>query len=231
MNLSIVLPAYNEAENIPPAVQACLAYLGKRSGEIVVVDDGSTDKTAEILAGLSRAHPDRVKVVTHERNLGYGRALRDGFRAARGDWIFYTDSDLQFLVEEIDLLLPRTAEADIVAGYRRDRQDPWPRIVAAATYNRIMRALFGVRVRDIDCAFKLFRRDVFAVIDIESNGFLVDAEILVKAGRAGLRIDEVGVTHLARRFGRSTVRFRHVLETLRGIAWLWRRTRGISPAR
>ena len=223
MKISLVLPAFNEAQNIRLAVQAALDYLENKDGEVVVVDDGSTDDTPTILRDLTNAHAGRVRVVTHPTNLGYGTSLRDGFAAATGDWIFYTDSDLQFEIGEIDLFLPHLNEAQILVGFRKDRKDPLPRIFAAGTYNRIMRFLFGVRVRDIDCAFKVFRKDVFEKITIESTGFLVDAEILVKADRLGMKIYETGVTHLPRKFGESTVRFRHVMDTLRGIAWLWNR--------
>jgi glycosyltransferase involved in cell wall biosynthesis len=220
MKLSIVFPAFNEKENIAESVSAALAYLGEKPGEVIVVDDGSRDETPSIVNALEKKHPGRVRLVPHPVNLGYAAALRDGFSAARGDWIFYSDADNQFDLREIDLLIPLTEGADLVVGFRKNRQDPPLRIFAAWGYNLVASTLFRLSVRDIDCAFKLFRKDVFHRIRIESKGFLVDLEILAKARKQKMVVREVGVTHLPRTKGQSTVRFRDIFRTLRGIAWL-----------
>lgn len=226
MKISIVLPAYNEEESIAKAVDACFDYLSGKDGEVIVVNDGSTDKTREILGHLQKNYPNKLRLLHHQTNLGYATALRDGFLSAHGDWIFYTDSDLQFDINEIDLLLPYQGQADIIVGYRKNRQDPIARIFAARVYNLIIRTLFGVKVRDVDAAFKLFHRSIFEKIQIESSHFLIDAEILSKAANLNLKTIEVGVTHFRRLEGKSTVRFKHVVQTLLGIAWLWKRIYG-----
>jgi dolichol-phosphate mannosyltransferase len=222
MWLSIVLPAYNEELNIGPSVKEGLDYLAARDGEVVAVNDGSRDRTGAILDELAAANPGRLRVLHHPVNLGYAPTLRDGFLAAKGDWIFYTDSDRQFVMREIDELFKLSEGADLVVGFRKDRQDPPLRKFAAWGYNRLVRLFFGLRgVRDIDCAFKLFRRDVFRKLEIRSAHFVVDAEILVKAHRLGLTIRETGVTHLPRPAGKSTVKPAHVAKTLVGLAKLW----------
>jgi glycosyltransferase involved in cell wall biosynthesis len=228
MELSIVFPAYNEEGNIEKAVQDSLAYLGSRPGEVLVVNDGSRDRTAEILSRLEKAHPGRVRALHHEINQGYAPTLRDGFLAAKGEWIFYSDSDNQFVLKELDLLMNLRDGVDMVVGYRKDRQDPAFRKFAAGTYNFLVRLFFGLRgVRDIDCAFKLFHRSVFQKIKIESSHFLIDGEILIKAQHLNMKIKEVGVTHLPREVGTSTVRFFHVTNTLAGLAKLyWRKITG-----
>jgi dolichol-phosphate mannosyltransferase len=220
MKLSIVFPALNEEENIGDAVRSALSYLQGMSGEVIVVDDGSRDRTAEIVTSLEKTAPGRVRLVRHPVNLGYAEALRRGFQESRGEWIFYSDADNQFDLREIDLLWPLSKGADMVVGFRKERRDPPLRIFAAGAYNRMASLLFRLHVRDIDCAFKLFRRDLFDRISIESKRFLVDLEILAKARKLGMVVREVGVTHLPRTRGESTVRFNDILRTLRGIGWL-----------
>jgi glycosyltransferase involved in cell wall biosynthesis len=222
MALSIVFPAYNEELNIESSVARALDYLKGKEGEVIVVNDGSSDRTAEILERLARENPGRVRLIHHEFNQGYAPALRDGFLAAKSDWIFYTDADNQFVLGEIDRLIAIREGADLAIGYRADRQDPALRKFAAATYNRMVRLAFGLKgVSDIDCAFKLFRREVFDRIRIESKHFLIDAEILIKAHRLGMVIRETPVTHLPRKLGTSTVKLKHVLNTLTGLVGLW----------
>lgn len=223
MNLSIVFPAYNEEENIGPALEKALHYLQKHQGQVIVVNDGSKDHTQNIIDTFVQKYPGKVRSILHPTNKGYGATLRDGFLANTTDWVFYTDSDLQFEIDEIDLLLPFTTNADLVIGYRKNRQDPKLRIFLAWGYNRLIRLVFGLKVRDIDCAFKLFRKEVFQKISIESNRFLVDAEMLIKSKRAGLKIAEVGVTHKLRERGQSTVKWYDILRTLKELGQLWMR--------
>jgi glycosyltransferase involved in cell wall biosynthesis len=200
--ISFVLPAFNEEANVGEAIRRARAIAKRLCSEyeIVVVDDGSTDRTAE-RAQAAGCGQDDVVLLRHQRNLGYGEALRTGFRAARLDLVFFTDSDNQFDLDELELLLPWIERTDVVAGYRVNRQDRWGRRAIGKSWNYLVRALFYVPVRDIDCAFKLFRRSVFDEIDLESVGAMVNTELMVKLGRSGAGVVEIGVTHYRRTAG------------------------------
>ncbi len=203
--LSLVFPAFNEAENLPILLETA-TKIGDQLGvpfEIVIVDDGSRDASAALLEAW-RARDERIRSVHHARNQGYGAALRAGLRVARGELVFFSDADLQFELAEIAGLLAHADDAEIVAGYRAPRRDPWPRRLIAALWGRLVDGLFDLRVRDIDCAFKVFRREVIDAIPIESIGAFVNTEILVRARAAGFRIRQVPVTHRPRRSGRQT---------------------------
>jgi len=230
--LSLVFPVWNEQENLEPLLDSALA-LGERLGgnfEIVVVDDGSHDRSAELLKSRSDHHPE-IRVVTHPSNIGYGAALRSGLREARGELVFFSDADLQFELGELAELLRHTDRFDIVAGYRAPRRDPLGRRALALGWGLLVRALFGLRVRDIDCAFKLFRREVIDDLPIESLGAFVNTELLVRASRAGARIFQLPVTHRARRFGRqSGAHPRVIARALVELASLYRELRGSPPA-
>lgn len=204
-SLSVVVPLYNEEENVEAAVAEIRAKIFPRVNtcEIILVDDGSHDHTSQISEALAAADP-RVRTVRHARNLGYGAALRSGFEAAQNALIFYTDGDVQFDLDEIDRLIPLLDGADIVTGYRINRQDPWHRRFNAGFYNLVMRVLFGVRLHDLDCAFKFYRRSIFDVIQLKSDGILISGEILVQAVQHSLVIREVGVTHYPRVRGTPT---------------------------
>jgi glycosyltransferase involved in cell wall biosynthesis len=216
--VSFVLPAYNEEANVGKAVDDTLAIAARHCSafEVIVVDDGSSDRTADDRAAR---HPE-VRLVQHPSNLGYGQALRSGFAAARLDYVFYTDADNQFDMNELPLLLAWADRADVVAGFRRHRQDPLLRRANAWAWNRLVRALFYVPVRDIDCAFKLYRRQPLAAVDIESRGAMIDTEIMVKLARRGSAIVEVGVTHLPRTAG--TARGAKPGVILRALGEVWR---------
>ncbi len=217
--VSAVLPAYNEEAVLRSSTEELHEALRRvcERFEIIIVDDGSTDATPRIADELAEQYPE-VRVIHHRPNRGYGAALRSGFTSARMPLVFYTDADGQFVPSEIRLLLERIGEADIVTGYRADRQDPWLRKFFSWGFKKFIGLLFGVRVRDCDCAFKLYRRKVFGEITIDSDMFFVDAEVLAKANVLGYRIVEVPVTHRPRAGGQSTVRLGHILTTLRE-AW------------
>ena len=222
-SISIVLPAFNEEENVErqvAAVDAVCRELRFDDWEILVVDDGSRDRTRAVCEGLRERFP-KLKLLVHETNQGYAKALRTGFTSATKPWVFYTDCDNQFDVRELAILLPLLADADIVCGFRIYRFDPFTRLVLSWGYNLLVRVLFQIRVRDVDCAFKLFRREVFDKVHIESKKFFVDTEILAKASKVGLRMTEVGVRHYPRTAGSSTVRPSHILSTLGEIASMW----------
>lgn len=203
--LSLVFPAWNEARNLPVLLESA-TKIGEQLGrpfEIVIVDDGSRDESAAILAAWA-AGDDRLRRVHHARNQGYGAALRTGLRTARGELVFFSDADLQFDLSELATLLDHADQVDIVAGYRAPRRDPWLRRALARAWGLAVRALFDLPVRDIDCAFKVFRREVLEAIPIASVGAFINTEILVRARAAGFRIRQVPVSHRPRRAGRQT---------------------------
>lgn len=220
--LSLVLPAYNEEAGIRQAIveaDEALARLGVPY-EILVVDDGSRDETAARVREEAAQRPT-VRLLTHATNRGYGAALRTGFEAARYAAVAFTDADCQFHLDDLGLLLPRLAEAPVVVGYRIDRQDPWRRKFLSRGYNLIARTLLGTRVRDIDCALKVFDRDTLGRLLPESPGFFVNTEMLTQAAQQGLPIVEVGVRHRPRLRGQSTVSLREVPRTLGRMLPFW----------
>jgi glycosyltransferase involved in cell wall biosynthesis len=202
--ISIVLPAYNEEENIIAAVASATEVAGRlfADHEVIVVDDGSTDRTAEVTEQLI-ARDSRIRLIRHPRNRGYGEALRSGFSAAGTELVFFTDADNQFDLNELDRFLPWIEKVDVVAGYRQNRQDRTMRRINGLAWNLLVRALFYVPVRDIDCAFKLFRRTVFTELDLKAVGAMVNTELMVKLGRSGCGVVEIPVTHLPRTAGRA----------------------------
>ncbi len=204
-SLSFVLPAFNEAPNIGASVRRCLDVADALGlvAEVIVVDDGSVDATRAVVDALCSAEP-RVRAVHHARNRGYGAALKSGLFAARLERVFFTDADLQFDVGQLRELLRHADEADIVAGYRAPRRDPWPRRLNGWAWSRLVGALFDLDIRDVDCAFKLFDRRVFDVIDVYSLGAFVNTEILVRARAAGFRVVQVPVLHFPRQAGQAT---------------------------
>jgi glycosyltransferase involved in cell wall biosynthesis len=226
-SLSLVLPAYNEEANIAVVVQNALAALPRFTDdfEIIVVDDGSRDRTAAIVTDL--ANDDvRVRLHRHGRNRGYGAALATGFRATRGDFVMFMDADRQFDIRDLRLLTPFAAEYDIVAGFRMERNDPLHRRLFAEVFNVSVRVLFGVHLRDIDCAFKLFRGDLLRGMDLTAPGALINTEIQAKARRQGARLEQVGVHHYPRVAGEATGGSpRVILRAMRETLALWWRMR------
>ncbi|MEA2626792.1 MAG: hypothetical protein QOD06_2837 [Candidatus Binatota bacterium] len=201
-SLSIVLPAYDEEANVGRAIEAARTAGSRFTDdlEIIVVDDGSRDGTTDRVLAEAAVDP-RVRLIRFPDNRGYGAAVKTGLQAATKELVFFTDSDLQFDLEQIGELLARSAEAGVVVGYRADRSDSWPRKLNAWAWNRLQRALFDLDVRDVDCAFKLFRREVIASMPMRSEGAFFSTEILVRARAAGHRIVELPVRHYPRRAG------------------------------
>jgi glycosyltransferase involved in cell wall biosynthesis len=205
VSVSVILPAYNEEKNIRHAVDSARTVLSQiaTDWEIIVVDDGSTDGTAAVCDELV-GECDKVRAIRHSSNKGYGAALKSGILAATHEFIFFTDADGQFDLRELARLVEWADQYDIVMGYRGKRRDPWHRIVNAFGWNVLIRIVFGVRVRDIDCAFKLFRRAVFDRVQIRSAGAMINAEILAQATRYGMKMREVKVSHYPRSYGKAS---------------------------
>jgi glycosyltransferase involved in cell wall biosynthesis len=205
--LSVVLPAYNEEANIERVVRGCRDYLDGTGldYELVIVDDGSRDRTGEILDRLAGEIP-QLHPQHHPQNRGYGSALRTGFSAAAKRFVFYTDGDGQFDIRELDVVLPLATDDDhIVTGYRIERSDPFIRKLNAKLFGGwLVRVMLNVRVRDLNCAFKLIPRKVLQAITLESTGALINAELYGRAIRRGFGIKEVGVHHYPRTAGVQT---------------------------
>ena len=220
--VSIVLPAYNEEENILTSLHQIEDKVAPhvQDYEIIVVNDGSQDRTASVCEESAKKNP-RIRIIHHPQNKGYGASLRDGFLAARLDAVFFTDADNQFDVSEIRYLLPLLDRYDVITGFRIYRYDSVLRCMASWCYNRLVRLVFGVRVRDVDCAFKLMKKEIFQKIRLHSNNFFICTELLAKARFYGFLINEIGVRHYPRMAGRTSVRPSDIPRTLRTLLWIW----------
>jgi glycosyltransferase involved in cell wall biosynthesis len=202
--ISVFFPAYGDWGTIASLVVLAEAVLRELTDdwEIIVVNDCSPDHVGLILAELERRYP-RLKVVTHERNRGYGGALRSGFAAATKEWVFYTDGDAQYDVRELALLWKERADADLVNGWKIARHDPLHRIVIGKLYHWFVKLLFGLRIRDVDCDFRLIRRSVFERIELTRSSGIVCVELVTKIEKNGFRVAHVPVHHHHRLHGRS----------------------------
>jgi glycosyltransferase involved in cell wall biosynthesis len=206
VSLSVVLPAFNEQENIEKTVTQTISYFEKKikEYEIIVVNDGSTDRTAKIVKELAAAN-SKLSLVNHPKNQGYGAALRSGFEMASLDYIFLMDSDGQFDIRELNRFLPFLEDSVAVIGYREKRADSFIRTINAWLYHVYIWIIFGLNVKDIDCAFKIFPRAAYESIKpIKSGGALFSAELLIKLIRIGISIKEIPVSHYPRLFGEQT---------------------------
>ena len=203
--LSLCMPAFNEEENIESCLDAACAILPEfvTRFEVVVVDDGSADDTAEIVANFAQ-RDDRVRLIQHPHNRGYGAAVSSGLRAARGELVMFTDSDGQFSLLDLPQLLMQLGEHDVVLGYRHNRADVGMRRLNAWSWNQLVRLILGVNVRDLDCAFKLFRREILDRLQLTATGACINAEIMVQCVKADLRMSEIPVMHYPRHHGAPT---------------------------
>jgi glycosyltransferase involved in cell wall biosynthesis len=238
--LSYFFPAHNESANLGGLVAEALAALPELAErfEIVIVDDGSRDETPQLADELAAAYSE-VRAVHHGTNLGYGAALRSGFAAARFAHVAFTDGDRQFHVEDLGRLIATLEAApasgpdriDAVVGYRIKRADPLVRTLYARAYRLANRIFFGLTVRDVDCACKLFRREALAGINVESGGAFFSAELLIKLRANGRRLAEVGVPHYPRTAGRPTgAKPQVVFRAIRDF-WALRTRLWLSPSR
>jgi glycosyltransferase involved in cell wall biosynthesis len=228
--LSVILPALNEEGNIERAVRSSADAVAPlvQDYELVVVDDGSRDRTPRILEKLKLELGRRLEIVTHPTNLGYGIALRAGFDAARGRLVFYTDADNQFDLKELSEFLPLMEETDAILGYRVGRQDGGFRLLVSNGYNALASLAFGMSVRDLNCSFKLFRREALTSLRLEEDHFFIDTEIVVQLHRAGYRYVQRPVRHYPRTAGKSTVSITDVPRTFLSLLKLWVKLRLLS---
>ena len=216
--LSVFFPAYNDAPSLPGLIAHTFATLTALTAnfEVIVVNDGSADSTGAVLADLQSQYGPQLRVITHEVNRGYGGALRSGFAAATKDLFFYTDGDGQYDVRELPLLLAAlTPNVGLVNGYKLERHDPWHRIVIGKVYNQFARLLFRIRLRDIDCDFRLIRRELLQSLKLTSTSGTICVELVRKIELSSCGVAEVGVHHYPRLHGRSQFfRLRSLLNTL-----------------
>jgi dolichol-phosphate mannosyltransferase len=223
IDLTVVLPAFNEEASLPAAIDQCsilIQALVDWNVEVVVVDDGSEDGSEGVLKALQQ-DLSWLRVIRHPTNQGYGAALKAGFAASRGRYVFYSDADNQFDLSELKEHVSLMEEVDLVVGFRIYRFDPLARLVASWFYNRLVRLLFAIRVQDVDCSFKLMRRDRLEELVLISDDFFIDTEIVARARKGHWRIREVGVRHFPRRAGSTTVRPSDVPRTLKRVATMW----------
>src|ERR671930_1554954 len=222
--LSVFFPAYNDSGTIASMVIRAVQTASELTPdfEIIIVDDGSADGTADIADKLACTYP-QVRAVHHPTNRDYGAALQTGFRSATKELIFYTDGDAQYDPTELAALWPKmTADADLVNGYKISRADPVHRIVIGRLYHYIVSILFGLKLRDVDCDFRLMRRAIFEQINLEKTSGIICVEMMKKIQDAGFRIAEVPVHHYHRAFGRSQFfNFRRLFRTGRDLLVLW----------
>jgi hypothetical protein len=230
-SLSLVLPAYNEAENIQIVIRKALDVLPQHTDtfEIIPVNDGSRDTTGTIIDRMA-LEDDRIRPVHHKTNRGYGGALTSGFKASRCDYVMFMDADRQFDIAEIQRLAPFIPTHDIVAGFRMERSDPIHRRIFAEIFNLTVRVLFGVHMRDLDCAFKVFNGDQLRSLSLTTSGALINAEIQAKLRRQGARLQQVGVPHYPRVAGMATGgSVRVILHAMKETVQLWIRMHRYRP--
>lgn len=204
-SLSVFFPCFNEEQNVPIMVQQALSVLPQLTDqfEIIIVNDGSRDKTKQTAERLAQQHP-QLRVVSHQQNRGYGASLRTGFKASRYDWIFYTDGDAQFDLQELEKFTAQAKNYQAILGYRQQRAEGFKRLLFAQLYKLYIDLLFRVHVKDIDCAFKLIKSDLIKDLDLFSNGAFISAELLYKLKKKKVRFKELPVDHYPRQHGRST---------------------------
>ena len=222
--LSVFFPAYNDSGTIASMVIRTVKAASELTPdfEIIVVDDGSADGTADIADELARTYP-QVRAVHHPTNRDYGAALQTGFRSATKDLIFYTDGDAQYDPSELSLLWAgMSADTDLVNGYKISRSDPFHRIVIGRIYHHVVSLLFGIRLRDVDCDFRLMRRAIFETINLDKTSGIICVEMMKKIQDAGFRVVEVPVHHFHRTHGRSQFfNYRRLFRVARDLMLLW----------
>jgi glycosyltransferase involved in cell wall biosynthesis len=224
-SLSVFFPAYNDALSLPALIDRTFRLLPEcaEDYEVIVVNDGSHDNTGEVLEELRQKHRPHMRVITHEQNRGYGGALRSGFAASGKEWLFYTDGDGQYDVDELPRLLELAGpDTGLVNGYKLERRDPAHRIWIGNVYNLCARLLFRIRIRDIDCDYRLIRRELLERIQLTSTSGTICVELVRKLELSGCGVVEIGVHHYERKYGRSQFfRLRSLAVTFFQLLRLW----------
>ena len=224
-SISAFFPAYNDGKTIGRLVEKTLALLPSLAVdfEVIVINDGSSDDTAQVLEQLRAAHPHHVRIITHEHNRGYGGALRSGFAAASKDLVFYTDGDGQYDPSELTDLTKRMGPSvGFVNGFKKNRSDPWHRVAIGWLYNRFARFIFGIQLRDIDCDFRLIRRTLLEELSLRSTSGTICVELVKKLELCPYLVEEVGVSHYPRLHGKSQFfRLRSLFTTFFQLARLY----------
>lgn len=238
-SISVFFPAYNDAETIASMIVLADRTLRRLTEdyEIIVVNDGSRDQTAQVLSEMESIYPG-LRVIHHPANKGYGSALRTGFAIASRDWIFYTNGDAQYDIQELEKLVPlMTGDIEVVNGYKISRQDPIHSVVVGNIYNWIIRLAFGIKIRDVDCDFRLVRRASYNRVRLSSTSGTICVEMIKSFQDAGLRFVEVPVHHHHRAYGKSQFfNFTRLFKTFRDLSGLWwqlvimRRAQIVHPA-
>ena len=222
-SLSIFFPCYNEADNVGTMIDQSV-QVGEAYGidyEVLIIDDGSSDDSAQMVQQRAKKNP-RIRLVQHSKNMGYGAALRTGFKNVTKDLVFLTDGDNQFHLSEIDKLFSKIDSCDVVAGYRINRQDKAYRRLNGFLWTKLTKLLFGLPTRDIDCAFKLFRKKALDGLEPKSDHLMIHAEILARIKKNGFKIEEIGVTHYPRGAGKATATgFTRILKSFRELLSLY----------
>jgi glycosyltransferase involved in cell wall biosynthesis len=225
ISISAFFPAYNDAGTIPSMVITVLLTLRAITDdyEVIVINDGSKDHTGALLDELAVLYPNEVRIVHHPQNRGYGGALRSGFSQARKDWIFYTDGDAQYDPRELQKLVALVSDdVDFINGWKIERQDPLHRIVIGRLYQYVVKFLFGLKLRDVDCDFRLMRRCVFDTVHLEADSGVICVELMKKVQDAGFRLTETPVHHYHRAYGKSQFfNFRRLAHVARDLTALW----------
>lgn len=227
-SLSVFFPFYNEEKNIKAVIDQAVFVLENLKEiseyEIIIVDDGSLDSTKKIAEEIIKTN-NKIRLISHAKNLGYGKALLSGIRASRNDYVFFTDGDLQFDINEIGKFLEYIPEYKTVVGYRFPREGSIMRVMNTKTWNALNRYVFGLKIKDADCAFKLFERKTIANLNILSGGAMTSAEILLRLQRAGVKIKEIPVKHLPRKNGSPTgAKPAVIIRALKEFVWLYLNT-------
>ncbi len=223
-SLSVILPVYNEEKDIRIVLNEICLFLGSnfQQYEIIVVNDGSSDGSLDIINHITNSNPNII-VLNHEKNKGYGCAVRTGIGIATMNYIFFMDADGQFRIEDFSLIEPFIFQYDMVIGFRKQRNDTLFRVILGKTFTTIINRFYGLSFRDLNCAFKLMRRVDVRGFELQINGPLINAEILIKAKRGGMKIKEVAVPHYSRLHGQSTgARIDTILKAVRDFVHLFR---------
>lgn len=224
-SISVFFPAYNDAGTITSMVITSLLTLRELTDdyEVIVINDGSQDYTPEVLDELARVYPDEVRIIHHPQNRGYGGALRSGFSAATKEWIFYTDGDAQYDPRELKNLAKLASDdVDFINGWKIERNDPFHRILIGRIYQYIIKLGFGLRLRDVDCDFRLMRREVFDGVELTSDSGVICVELMKKVQDAGFRLTETPVHHFHRAYGKSQFfNYPRLYRVARDLSKLW----------